>query len=356
MPCFAGRLIPPPPSPSLDDYGAVSARRTDTHSISSFIINACTKYTTWYSNSTIHPSRRNRAHPALPRQNPRPIHGPSAMLPNTLQQLWLLQRCSGVGGASNHHQPEPLGGHVHSSSTMPHPRSDLPAHQFHISHLQLPRPFVRSSVRPFACLSRLLQQYSTLAASRALPRIPSPPSAHPSPCSSLSLSPAHPSYPGSAPVTSDHLPPSLPPAQRIIQQESTSRGHPPNLPCHPRQAHQLAKMSRSSPESHYGSGQARSLASPSGLQQPTRARCAPPSPPSLSRHAECKASVPIGPCPSRAAPSESCLATHTAFIEACEWPSGRIRGTSCRDATVRGLNENHLRRSRYSLMPKGRFS
>lgn len=118
------------------------------------------------------------------------LHGPSARFsrfPNTLQQL-RLQRCSGVGGASNHHQPEPLGGHVHSSSTMPHPRSDLPAHQFHISLLQLPRPFVRSSVRPFACLSRLLQQYSTLAASRALPRIPSPPSAHPSPCSSLSHS------------------------------------------------------------------------------------------------------------------------------------------------------------------------
>ncbi len=210
MPCFAGRLTPTPPSPSLDHYGAVSARRTDTHSISSFIINACTKYTTWYSNSTIHPSRRNRAHPALPRQNPRPIHGPSAMLPNTLQQLWLLQRCSGVGGASNHHQPEPLGGHVLSSSTMPHPRSDLPAHQFHISHLQLPRPFVRSSVRPFACLSRLLQQYSTLAASRALPRIPSPPSAHPSPCSSLSLSlPLTPHTPDRlpSPVTT-YLPPS----------------------------------------------------------------------------------------------------------------------------------------------------
>ena len=35
-----------------------------------------------------------------------------------------------------------------------------------------------SFVRPFACLSRLLQQYGTLAASRALPRIPPPPPAH----------------------------------------------------------------------------------------------------------------------------------------------------------------------------------
>lgn len=213
------------------------------------------------------------------------------------------------------------------------------------------RPFVRSLAYPASYNSTVPSQHHAPSRASHPPPRPIPRRA------ALSLTPAHPSYPGSAPVTSDHLPPSLPPAQRIIQQESTSRGHPPNLPCHPRQAHQLAKHEPILPQS---------LTMAQGRPGPRPARPVFSSqhgpdahhhpPPPLSRHAECKASLPIGPCPSRAAPSESCLATHTAFIEACEWPSGRIRGTSCRDATVRGLNENHLRRSRYSLMPKGRFS
>ena len=160
------------------------------------------------------------------------LHGPSARFsrfPNTLQQL-RLQRCSGVGGASNHHQPGPLGGHVHSSSTMPHPRSGLPAHQFHISHLQLPRPFVRSSVR------LPIPPPTTVRYPRSITRPPAHPTPPPRPIprrAALSLTPAHPSYPRSAPVTSDHLVTSLPPSCTAHYPTGVNLPRPPTQPTLP---------------------------------------------------------------------------------------------------------------------------
>ena len=90
-----------------------------------------------------------------------------------------------------------------------------------------------SFVRPFACLSRLLQQYGTLAASRALPRIPPPPPRPIPRRAALSLTPAHPSYPRSAPVTSDHLVTSLPPSCTAHYPTGVNLPRPPTQPTLP---------------------------------------------------------------------------------------------------------------------------